>query len=165
MTPGPGGSWILAGVEERVFGPGETMELRREDRRTVHFDEDPDAFKVLPGRPAQMRRATLQDQIVLRRRLGLPAAEFDLEWHNKLAYPLAGVPAGLLALAVALRRERKGHLTAAITEAVAVSLLFWAAQGAAWSLGISGRLAPAAAAWLPDAIFLAGGLWALRKIT
>ena len=165
MALGPGGAWILTGVEERVFGPGETMELRREERRTVRFDEDPDAFKVLPGRPAQMRRTALHDQIALRRRLGLPVAEFVLEWHNKLAYPLAGVPAGLLALALALRRERKGHLTAAITEAVAVSLLVWAAQGAAWSLGISGRLPPVAAAWMPDAVFLVGGLWALRRVT
>lgn len=165
MAPGPGGAWILTGVEERVFGPGDAMELRREESRTIHLDEDPDAFKVLPGRPAQMRRATLGEQLALRRRLGLPASEFDLEWHNKLAYPLAGVPASLLALALALRRERKGHLTAAITEAVAVSLLFWAAQGAGWSLGISGRLPPVAAAWLPDALFMAGGWWALRRIT
>ncbi len=165
MEPGPGGEWILTGVEERTFGPGDAMDLRREERRTVRFDEDPDAFKVLPGRPAQMRRAALHEQMALRRRLGLPTTEFDLEWHNKLAYPLAAVPASLLALALALRRDRKGHLTAAITEAVAVSLLFWAAQGAGWSLGISGRVAPAAAAWLPDGLFLAAGLWALRRVT
>jgi lipopolysaccharide export system permease protein len=165
MAPGPDGEWILAGVEERSFGPGDAMELRREERRTVRFDEDPEAFRVLPGRPSQMRRATLREQTLLRRRLGLPAFEFDLEWHNKLAYPLAGVPAGLLALALALRRNRKGHLTAAITEAVAVSLLFWAVQGAVWSLGIAGRLSPVAAAWIPDGLFLATGLAALRRIT
>ncbi len=164
MVPTPSGEWLLEDVEERAFGPDAQLSLERLARKTYRFDEDPAAFSVLPGRPAQMRRATLLDQTQLRRRLGLPYAEFELEWHNKLAYPLTGVPAGLLALALALRRDRRGHLTAALVEAVAVSLGAWVAQGVTWSLALSGRLPPAAAAWAPDVLCLAAGLWALRRL-
>ncbi len=163
MAPASSGEWVLEDVEERAFGPDGQVSLERLARKAYRFDEDPEAFSVLPGRPSQMRRATLLGQTRLRRRLGLPVAEFDLEWHNKLAYPLAGVPAGLLALGLALRRNRRGHLTAALVEAVAVSLAFWVVQGVAWSLGLSGRLPPVGAAWLPDALCLAAGLWALRR--
>jgi lipopolysaccharide export system permease protein len=163
MSPGPGGEWVLEGVEERTFRDDGRVEFARWDRRDYRFDEDPDSFSVLPGRPAQMRRATLLDQTRLRRRLGLPVAEFDLEWSNKLAYPLAGLSASLVALALALRRERKGHLTASLVESVGVSLVFWGFQGLGWSLGLSGRLAPQVASWAPDVIFLVAGLWAIRK--
>ncbi len=163
MRPAPEGSWVLEGVEERTFAPDGRLSLVEAAERTYRFDEDPDAFRVLPGRPAQMTRATLLEQARLRRRLGLPVDEFDLEWHAKLAYPLAAVPAALVALALALRRDRRGHLTAAITESVAVSLAFWAVQGVAWSLGLAGRIPPAAAGWAPDALFLAAGLVALRR--
>jgi lipopolysaccharide export system permease protein len=163
MIPGPDGDWILEEVEERRFGGDGAMVLERAPRRTYRFDEDPMAFAVRPGWPAQMRRAVLAEQVAVRGRLGLPTAEYALEWHRKLAYPLAAIPASLLALALALRRARKGFVTASLVESVGVSLVFYAMQGLSWSLARSGQLPPAAAAWLPDAVFAAAGLWALRR--
>jgi lipopolysaccharide export system permease protein len=163
MSPGPSGEWILEEVEERTFGAGGRLHLERDPRRAYRFEEDPEAFSIVPGRPAQLRRATLYEQRAIRRRLGLRVAEFDLEWQNKLAYPLAGLPASLVTLALALRRERKGHITAALVEAVGVSLAFWVAQGLGWSLGLSGRLSPEVAIWSPYLLFLAAGVWGLRR--
>ncbi len=163
MVPGPGGEWILEEVEERRFADDGTMALDRTPRRAYRFDEDPMAFAVRPGWPAQMNRAVLAEQVAVRSRLGLPTAEYALEWYRKLAYPFAAVPASLLALALALRRNRKGFVTASLIESVGVSLVFYALQGLSWSLARSGQLPPAAAAWLPDLAFAAAGLWALRR--
>jgi lipopolysaccharide export system permease protein len=163
MLPGPEGTWVLEGVEERRFLPNGEMTLERMDRRAERFDEDPEAFAVRPGWPAQMRRQVLAEQVAVRSRLGLPTSEYALEWHRKLAYPFAAVPAALLALALALRRARKGFVTASLVEAVGVSLAFYGMQGLAWSLARSGQLPPGAAAWLPDALLAAAGLWALRR--
>ncbi len=164
MSPGPApGEWVLDDVTERTFHPDGTVSTVFAARRTYQFDEDPAAFAVRAGRPAQMRRAVLATQIALRRRLGLPARDFALEWQNRFAYPLAGIPAGLLALGLALRRERKGHLTTALMEAVAVSLAFWGVQGLCWSLAAAGRLSPALAAWTPDLLFLLAGFTAIRR--
>lgn len=164
MSPGgAAGEWVLEEVAERTFREDGAVALQVFPRETYRFDEDPGAFALRPGRPSQLRRAVLREQIALRRRLGLPAQDFDIEWHHRLSYPLAGLPAGLVALGLALRRERRGHITAALLEAVAVSLVFWAVQGFFWSLGISGRLSPALAAWVPDGLFFAVGLYALRR--
>jgi lipopolysaccharide export system permease protein len=165
MTPsGEPGAWRLEGVEERTFGPAGLVEARAFDVRVYRFEEDPGAFAILPGRPAELRRASLARQIELRGRLGLDAVDYALEWHQRFAYPLAGLPAGLVALALALRRERRGHLTAALVESVGVSLVFWALQGLCASAGTAGRLPPALAAWAPDLIFTALGAWALRRL-
>jgi len=163
MIPGSDGEWILEEVEERRFGEDGSMALERIPRRAYRFDEDPMAFAVRPGWPAQMRRAVLREQVAVRSRLGLPTAEYALEWHRKLAYPFAAVPASLLALALALRRGRKGFVTASLIESVGVSLVFYALQGLSWSVARSGQLPPVAAAWLPDVVFAAAGLWALRR--
>jgi lipopolysaccharide export system permease protein len=157
------GEWLLGEVHERTFAPDGTVTLAYHDHKIYQFDEDPKAFSILPGRPSQMRRATLLSQIRLRRYLGLPVADYELEWNNKMAYPLAGIPVGLLALALALRRERKGHITAALTEAVVVSIAFWLTQGICWSMGLSGRLSPTIAAWTPDAVFACLGAAALKR--
>jgi lipopolysaccharide export system permease protein len=164
MVPGAApGEWVLSAGAERRFLP-EGIATDAFARRAYAFGDQADAFAVRAGRPAQMRAGVLGRQIDLRRALGLPVAEYVLEWHNKWAWPAAGIPAGLLALALALRRDRRGHFTAALVESVATSLAFWLAHGLCFSLGLSGALPPAAAAWTADALFLAAGVLLLRRL-
>ncbi|BDG07156.1 LptF/LptG family permease [Anaeromyxobacter paludicola] len=164
MEPGAAeGEWLLSDVAERTFTKPGAMLLTTFPSRTYRFDEEPGAFAVRPGRPSQLTRAVLGQQIALRRRLGLPFADFALEWQDRLAHPFAAVAAGLVALALALRRERKGHLTTAVVEAVAVSLAFWAVAGVGWSLGVASRVPAPVAAWAAPLLFLAAGAALLRR--
>jgi lipopolysaccharide export system permease protein len=158
-----GPEWLLEEVEDRSFLPDGRLALERAEARRYRFDEPPDAFSIVPGRPAQMRWAMLLRQIDVRRRLGLPVGDFLLERYNRLAYPFAGVSGALVAVALALRRNRRGHVAAALVESVGVSLVFWGLQGVSWALGLSGRVPPAVAAWAPNAVFLAVGLWSVRR--
>ncbi len=114
---------------DRTFLADGGLRVEQADRRTYRFDEPPDAFAVVPGNPAQMRWGKLVEQIDVRARIGQPVADFQLERDNRLAYPLAGVPGALLAIALALRANRKGHVATALVESVGVSLLFWASRG------------------------------------
>jgi lipopolysaccharide export system permease protein len=159
-----GTEWILEDVEDRAFAADGAMTLTRAEARRYSFDEPPDSFSIVPGRANEMRWATLVRQIDLRRRLGLSSVELELERDNRIAYPFAAVPGVLLALALALRRNRKGHVSAALGEAVAVSLLFWAAQGVSWALGMSAQVPAAVAAWAPNVLVLVLGLAAVRKV-
>lgn len=163
MRPAGGDRWLLEDVEERTFRPDGTVALERASAREVRFDEPPGTFSIVPGRPAELRWRVLVEQIDLRRRLGLPAERFALERYNRVAYPLVGVPGVLLAVALALRRNRKGHVSAALVEAVGVSLLLWSVQGVTWALGLSGHVPAALAAWAPNVLFLAAGVWAVRR--
>ena len=158
-----GDAWVLEDVQDRTFLTGGGVRLERAAARRYEFPDPPEAFAVVPGKPSQMRWATLVGQIAVRRRLGLAVAEFQLERYGRLAYPFAGVPGALLAVALALRRNRKGHVSAALVESVGVSLLFWGVQGVSFALGISGRVTPWFAAWAPNALFLALGLAAVRR--
>jgi len=157
------GEWLLEDVEDRTFHPDGEMSIERAEERRYRFDEPPEAFSVVPGRPSQMRFTTLVRQIGIRRRLGLPIVDFQLERYNRLAYPFAGVPGALVALALALRRNRKGHISSALVESVGVSMAVWAVQGVSFALGLSGRVPPWVAAWAPNVVFLAVGLVAVRR--
>lgn len=158
-----GGAWALTDVLDRVFLPDGSSEVAQATQRVYRFDEPADAFAVLPGNPAQLGWATLVDQIAVRARVGLSTSDFELERDNRLAYPLAGVPGALLAIALALRIRRKGHVATALVESVGVSLLFWAVQGVSWALGLSGRVPPAVAAWTPDLVFMLAGTAAVWR--
>jgi lipopolysaccharide export system permease protein len=158
-----GDGWLLEDVVDRRFLPGGGLAVEQARERIFHFEEPADAFAVVPGNPAQMRWRLLIQQIAIRARAGLPVAEFALERDNRLAYPLAGVPGALLAIALALRPGRKGHVATALVESVGVSLVFWSAQGVTWALGLTGRVAPWQAAWAPDLAFLVAGALAVWR--
>jgi lipopolysaccharide export system permease protein len=163
MEPAPGGAWRLADVEERTFGPGGEATLTLAGERIMRFDEPPGSFDLKPGRPSQLRFGVLGEQVALRRKLGQPSAEFELERANRLAYPLSAVAGVLLAVALALRRNRTGHVSTSLLEAVGVCIALWGAQGFCMAMGLSGRLTPEVAAWTPDLVFLAIGWLAVRR--
>ncbi len=158
-----GEGWVLEEVVDRSFAADGALGVQRAAERSYQFDEPPGAFAVVPGNPAQMRWRRLVQQIDVRSLIGLPVADFQLERDNRLAYPLAGVPGALLAIALALRPNRKGHIATALVESVGVSLLFWSVQGITWALGLSGRVEPWFAAWAPDLVFLVVGAFFVRR--
>jgi lipopolysaccharide export system permease protein len=163
MRPAERG-WLLSDVEDRTFLADGTVRLERAGERRYEFTEPPEAFALVPGRPSQLRFGVLTGQIRLRRQLGQRVADFELERHARGAAVLVGAPAALLALALALRPNRRGHVAAALLEAVGVSLALWATQGVALAMGLSGRAPPAVAAWSPFVLFSVVGLLALRRV-
>lgn len=149
LEPMPDGQWKLSQVVTRTFAPDATMHEVREDERLERFPEDVQLFRVKTGRPQQLKREDLPPQIALREKLGLPSREFELALQERRAYQLVGVPAALIGLSLALRRNRRGHLTAAISEGFAVTIGLWTLTVLARTLSLAGHLPPLAAGWLP----------------
>ena len=109
-----------------------------------------------------MRVPVLRQQIRARREVGLSDRLFLLALGNRFTYPLAGVPAALLAVALALRPGRGASLTGALVEGLAVTMGLWGLTVIARALVNAGRMAPLVAAALPLLVLtvaLAALLW------
>lgn len=146
-------TWKLTNVVERRFrnqahslhpSPLSIRELglRRED------------LQIRQGRPEQMTVPRLLEQIAIRSRVGLSIRRFQLALHNRFAYPLTGVAAALLAVGLAMRPGRKGHLTVALMEGFAIAMALWVMMVVAKSLVLAERVVAWAAAWSPLLILL-----------
>ena len=142
MSPRDGGSWEFSQGSERTFAGETHSELRPFGSEELQLPDPPSTFQILRGRPEQMPWRSLDRQIVLRERVGLPTTNYVLAFHNKLAYPLLGVPAALLAAALALRRGRTGHLTASLLEGVAIVAVLWGTTLVFRAAAASGHLSP-----------------------
>ncbi len=166
MTSAGGTLWRLEGARTRTFEPGSKVStlLEHEDE-TVDLGVTPAVFKIRQGRPEQMRVRDLRAQIKARRAIGLPTQQFVLALHNRFAYPLTGFAAALLAVGLALRPGRQGHLTVALVEGFSVAVALWAMMVAGKALALAERLPAAGAAWGPFSVLLLGAtvLWLRRE--
>ncbi len=156
-----GTRWRLEGVVDRTFTPDGQSRVSERDEGEYELGVEAKTFRIRPGRPEQMRLYVLREQIRARLEVGLDSRQFSLALHNRFAYPLAGFPAALLAVGLALRPSRKGHLTVAIVEGLLVCVAMWSLMVVARTLALSERLSPALAAWLPTLLLVvaAGLLW------
>jgi len=160
MVPVEGGGWRLEGATVSSFDGARRTGRALHDTLLVELPESPDELHVRTGKPRQMGLFALWEQIGVREKLGLSSLEYRHELHNRIAYPFAAVPGALLAIRLALRRNRKGHLATALAEGILISLVVFTLLTVFRALGISGQLPPILAAWLPASILLAAGLGA-----
>jgi lipopolysaccharide export system permease protein len=88
-----------------------------------------------------------------------------LALHNRFAYPLTGFAAALLAVGIALRPGRKGHLTVALVEGLTVAVLLWGMMVVGKALTVAGHVPASAAAWAPFTVLVAAALviWLRRE--
>ncbi|HYX92411.1 MAG TPA: LptF/LptG family permease [Myxococcaceae bacterium] len=160
-----GTRWRLDGVVERRFSEEGTSTLTQLGSAVYDLGAEKGALRIRKGRPEQMRLAELREQVEARAEVGLPSNQFSLALHNRFAYPLASVPAALLAVGLALRPGRRASLTVAIAEGLLIAAALWGLMVVSRTLVLSDRISPQVAAWLPVAVLViaASVVWFHRE--
>jgi len=145
-------TWQLVGVSRRVFDRKGGVELTMLPDATLDLGIRKAVLAIRPGRPEQMRIPVLRQQIRARREVGLSDSLYLLALGNRFLYPLCGVPAALVAIALALRPGRSASLTTALVEGLGVTMSLWGVMVIVRALVSAGRMAPLVAAVLPAAL-------------
>lgn len=158
MAPAEDGSWTFRDARISTFEGGERVGFERHETLGLFLPESSTDFRIRQGNPRQMSLSALYDQIGAREKLGLSTVEFAHELHNRLAYPFSAVPGAFLALILALRRNRKGHLATALAEGIVVSLVTFVLLTVFRVFSYTGALPPVVAAWSPLLILGVGGV-------
>jgi lipopolysaccharide export system permease protein len=157
-----GVEWEATGVSERRFpGPGEAPLTHHEALRLSLPGSRADSFRVRPGRPEFMPTSVLRTQLAVRAQVGLPTQPLVLALHNRFAYPATGFAATMLALALALRPGRRGHLTLALVEGLVVTMALFGLLLVGKVLVVADRVPAPVAAWAPTVALLlvSGAMW------
>lgn len=157
MTPFEGG-WEFGHATVSLFRGGERTDRQQVERLELALPERPEDFQIRTGRPRHLQIGELLSQIRLRQRLGLEDVGYRQELFRRVAFPFSAVPASLVAIRLALRRNRRGHLAASLGEGILLSLLLWTLFTVFQAFGLSGAISPAVSGLAPLAIFLVLGL-------
>ncbi|HEX9190427.1 MAG TPA: LptF/LptG family permease [Vicinamibacteria bacterium] len=96
-------------------------------------------------------------------RRGFDVAKLRVQLHRKLAFPMVGFVMTLLAVPFSFVVGRRGALYG-IGIAIVIAIVFWAVLGAFEAFGNNAALHPALAAWAPNLLFGATGLYLILTL-
>lgn len=111
----------------------------------------------------EMTRRELGEHIRLFQASGIDVRRFVVDYHMKLALPLAALIWVLVAAPMAVPSARAGRFFGVVVS-IAVAFIYYVAVGLFRSLGGSGVLPPELAAWLPNILFGILGMTLLVRV-
>jgi LPS export ABC transporter permease LptF len=88
--------------------------------------------------------------------------EYAIQWHRRIAAPLAPALFGLVAVPIAMRRTR-GARSLGMLWCGVLAFAYYLVQSFSEFLSMEGWLLPAAACWIPNASFAAIGIALLQR--
>jgi len=159
-----GASWQLEAG--RVYGfdlQGVLVYSGSFDKLVIPLEQSVDEILSGSRTPAEMGIGELLQRIGVARQTGQRADEYIVEAHLKGALPLATVVFVLLGGALSLAFNPRSRAVGIVIGLLLVGLF----QGALWwtqTLGRRGAMNPALAAWIPDLIFGAFGLFLFLRV-
>ncbi len=125
--------------------------------------EQPSYFSTNANEYAQMSYGRLQRYIHDLQRSGYQVARLRVELQKKIAYPIISLVMALLAFPFSMSVGKRGTVTG-IALAIFVAIFYWIASGFLEALGNLNQLPPSLAAWTPDLLFAALGIYFLLRV-
>jgi len=159
------GEWWL--YEGQVFEITERRDLRQLftfDRQRMIFTLSPEQLRRGTRRHADMSARELWEYAERAQMIGTPAARFLVLFHFKLAVPWACVVMAILGASFGALRQGRSGTSAGFGFSVVIVFAYYTVMSICRALGESGNLPPLLAAWAPNLIFLAGGIYFSRKV-
>jgi LPS export ABC transporter permease LptG/LPS export ABC transporter permease LptF len=146
----------------RTFGPAGAFEAFHAPRRTreieppTYFDREERASDTLSFGELRQHIASLEA-------LGLDVTKLRVDLHRKIAYPAVAVVMTLLGIPFAFVVARHGALYG-VAISLIIAIVYWAVLAIFEQLGNNAYLPPALAAWTPNLLFAATGLYFLFTV-
>ncbi len=154
----------------RTTGPGATAFEVFQSQRVRAIGRDPGGELEPPSyfereeKPSDtMRFGELRAYIASLEARGFDVAKLRVQLHRKLAFPMVGLVMTLLAVPFSFVVARRGALYG-IGIAIVIAIVYWAVLSSFEAFGNNAMLAPWLAAWAPNLLFGAAGLYMILTL-
>ncbi len=156
--------WSLRNGASNVMLPdGQAITLRFAELRLPAFTQAPRDLLIEPKNPEEMTYAELGRYIGSLRSSGNDTNKLEVLQAVKIALPTACLIIALFGAPLAVSAPRAGAAMG-IAISLGTTLAYLLMINLSQAIGASGVMDPTAAAWLPNAVFLALGLWLLVRV-
>jgi LPS export ABC transporter permease LptF/LPS export ABC transporter permease LptG len=155
--------WRRTTGPQTTFRPFTVERVRAIGRDPGGEIEPPSYFKREEKPSDTMGFGELRRYIASLESRGFDVTKLRVQLHRKLAFPAVGLVMTLLAVPFSFVVARRGALYG-IGIAIVIAIVYWAVLGTFEALGNSALLHPALAAWAPNLVFGAAGLYLILTL-
>ena len=158
-----GETWVLRAGWEAVFQSEEDVDLVPFEELKVARIEEPAYFASSRAEPNEMTFAEYKDYIADQTAAGYPTEGLQMHLQKKIAFPAAAFVLTLVGLPFAFKTGKKGALYG-VGIALILAVTYYAVQALFAALGDNAQLPAVVAAWAPNALFGAAGVYMLLGV-
>ncbi|HMG32538.1 MAG TPA: LptF/LptG family permease [Blastocatellia bacterium] len=152
------GRWALENGWERKFAGNRPVSFESFKSREFELAETPDYFKKDSRGSSSMTIGELQRKIADLSHSGFDVLDLRIALQGKIAFPLTCMVMVLVGLPFSFSVGKRGALYG-VAIGIAIGLAYWGLQGLFEQMGRYEVLPPMLAAWGPNVLFGAGGLY------
>jgi lipopolysaccharide export system permease protein len=156
--------WIEDGQVFEVTEKGVVRLLFRFERQKLALNLSPAQLQRQTKRPVDMSARELYDAIREASAAGSGLSRLRVLFHLKLALPWACVIMAVLGSSFGATRRGRSGSSVGFGFSVVFVFAYYVVMSLCRALGESGNMPPALAAWTPNAVFLAVGLFFSRRV-
>ena len=156
--------WLDDGHVFELTERGEPRLLFRFERQKLALGISPEQLRRGTRRPVDMSARELWEYAEHARIIGANVSELWVLFHLKLAVPWACVIMALLGASLGAYHRGRSGTSAGFGISVAIVFGYYMVMSICRALGVNGNMAPMLAAWTPNVIFLAGGIYFARRV-
>jgi lipopolysaccharide export system permease protein len=142
----------------------DVVRSRPSDNEVFNIVENPDDLGMIVKKSEEMNFSELRDYVKRLKASGYKASAYEVELHNKLAYPLASLLMVMISIPFGVLKVRSGGTGKGIALAIAIAFFYWMLMSVGASLGRSGALPPAISAWFANIFFAISSVVAIFRM-
>ncbi|MFH1091533.1 MAG: LptF/LptG family permease, partial [Pseudomonadota bacterium] len=153
------GEWLFRDGLTKKYLPDGNFTVQHFDRQAMDLPEVSGSFVQTERSADEMGLRELTNWIRQMKAEGYDPLRYQVELHLKLAFPFICTIMTVIGLPIAFWKEKGGGIALGIGAGIGLSFVYLVVLGLSRALGYSGLLPPAAAAWLPNVLFILLGLY------
>ncbi|MDA0999561.1 MAG: LptF/LptG family permease, partial [bacterium] len=133
---------------------------------TAYFpiSNKPADFKRTGQKPEEMSYLELDKYINTMKLNGVDITAYQVDLWAKLSFPFVSFVLALVGVPFSLKSQRSGGIALGVALTLFIGTTYLVIFYMGLSLGHASRLPPVIAAWGPNALFLAGGVYLLARV-
>jgi lipopolysaccharide export system permease protein len=159
-----GSQWLLKHGTITVFDKDSSFPLSDKFmEKTIVMSQDAHDLRSTGQTSDILTQAELSRFISKNKEAGLDTIRYEVDFHSKFSFALAGLVMSLLALPFCVGQTRGGGMAKNIGICLGLVLAYWILHSTSQTLGQHGQLSPILAAWSPNVIMIGLGIFLLLR--
>lgn len=160
-----GRQWVLHNGTVTVFDKTSSFPLNDKFMdKTIVMSEDAQDLRSTGQTSDLLTQSELSKFIDKNKEAGLDTVRYEVDYYSKFSFALAGLVMSLLALPFCVGQARGGGgMVKNIGISMGLVIIYWIFHSTSQTLGQHGQIAPILAAWLPNMVMLALGVFLLLR--